>query len=137
MNRDKVDGEAINVALGNCDVMAFVATIQPARARAFYCDVLGLHFDEENPFAVVVKAANAIVRIEKAPAFTPLPFTVLGWIVEDVETAAKELQTRGVKFERFEGITQDSLGIWNSPSGARVCWFKDPDGNILSLTQFR
>ena len=65
------------MALGNCDVMAFVTTTQSARARAFYCDVLGLHLEEENLFAVVVKAANAIVRIEKVPAFTPLRFTVL------------------------------------------------------------
>jgi catechol 2,3-dioxygenase-like lactoylglutathione lyase family enzyme len=125
------------MALENCDVMAFVATTQPQRAQTFYCDVLGLHFEEDNPFALVVRTANAILRIEKVQAFTPLPFTVLGWLVENIAVAAKQLQSRGVKFERFEGISQDALGIWNSPSGARVCWFKDPDGNVLSLTQFR
>ena len=49
---------------------------------------------------------------------------------------ATQLKDRGVHLERFTGMSQDDLGIWNSPSGAKVGWFKDPDGNILSLTQF-
>jgi catechol 2,3-dioxygenase-like lactoylglutathione lyase family enzyme len=122
--------------LANCDVMAFAATTQPEKARAFYCDVLGLPFEEDNPFALVVRTANATLRIQKVHAITPLPFTVLGWKVENIRATAKQLLSKGVKFERFEGMTQDDLGIWVSPSGAFVCWFKDPDGNVLSLTQF-
>jgi catechol 2,3-dioxygenase-like lactoylglutathione lyase family enzyme len=122
--------------LENCDVMAFVATTQPEKAWAFYCDVLGLHLEEDSPFALVVRTANATLRIQKVQAFAPLPFTALGWKVGDVRATGKQLLGKGVKFERFEGISQDDLGIWVSPSGAMVCWFKDPDGNLLSLTQF-
>ena len=122
--------------LANSDVMAFVATMQSDKARAFYCDVLGLSFEEDSPFALVVKAANATLRIQKVQSFQPLPFTSLGWIVNDIQATVKQLIDKGVKFERFEGMNQDDLGIWSSPSGAQVCWFKDPDGNVLSLTQF-
>ena len=125
-----------DTTLANSDVMAFVATTQPDKARAFYCDVLGLSFEEDSPFALVVKAANATLRIQKVQSFQPLPFTSLGWIVKDIKATVQQLIDKGVKCERFEGMNQDDLGIWSSPSGALVCWFKDPDGNVLSLTQF-
>ena len=122
--------------LANSQLMAFVATTQPEKARAFYCDVLGLSFEEDSPFALVVKAANATLRIQKVQSFTPLPFTSLGWIVDDIKATVRELIEHGVNFERFEGMGQDDLGVWTAPGGAQVCWFKDPDGNLLSLTQF-
>ena len=122
--------------LENHELVAFLATTQADKSRAFYCDTLGLRFEEDSPFAMVLRAANATVRIQKVQAFTPLPFTALGWKVEDVSATAKQLQVKGVKFERFEGMQQDDLGVWTSPSGAMICWFKDPDGNVLSLTQF-
>ena len=122
--------------LANSEIMAFVATTQPEEARAFYCDVLGLSFEEDSPFALVVKAANATLRIQKVQSFTPLPFTSLGWIVEDIKRTVQQLNDKGVACERFEGMNQDDLSIWSAPGGAQVCWFKDPDGNVLSLTQF-
>ena len=121
--------------LARCEVVGFLATIRPSDARAFYCDVLGLEFVQDGPFALVVGAANATVRIQKVPAFTPLPFTAMGWKVDDVRETALSLVAKGVRFERFEGMSQDDVGVWVSPSGARVCWFRDPDGNLLSLTQ--
>lgn len=122
--------------LENNEIVAFLATTQAQKSRAFYCDVLGLRFEEDSPFALVLRAANVTVRIQKVPEFVPLPFTALGWKVEDVRATAKQLAAKGVKFERFEGMKQDDLGVWTSPSGAMICWFKDPDGNVLSLTQF-
>ena len=122
--------------LAHSELTAFIATTQPQKARTFYCDVLGLAFEEDTPFALVLRAANAAVRIQKVQVFTPLPFTALGWKVADIKATVKELSDKGVRFERFEGMNQDKLGIWDSPSGAKVCWFKDPDGNLLSLTQF-
>ena len=122
--------------LENCEVMAFVATTESEKARRFYCDVLGLRLEEDSPFALVVKTANATLRIQKVQSFAPLPFTALGWKVENIKAKAEQLLTHGIKCERFEGMSQDDLGIWLSPSGARVCWFRDPDGNVLSLTQF-
>lgn len=124
------------MTLANCEIMAFVATTQPEAARVFYCDVLGLSFEEDSPFALVVKAANATLRIQKVQTFEPLPFTSLGWTVNDIKATVQQLSAQGVNFEHFPGMPQDDLGIWASPSGAQVCWFKDPDGNVLSLTQF-
>ena len=123
------------MSLEGCEVVAFVATTRPDEARRFYCDVLGLDLLEDSPFAIVLTGRNAAVRIQKVKEFKPLPFTALGWLVDDVARRAKDLRAKGVKFERFDGMPQDKLGIWDSPSGARVCWFKDPDGNLLSLTQ--
>lgn len=124
------------MALQNCEIMAFVATTQPEKAKDFYCNVLGQRFEEETPFALVVKAGNAWVRIQKVKSFTPLPFTALGWHVFDIAATARQLRDKGVTLQRFEGLKQDDLGVWVAPDGARVCWFKDPDGNNLSLTQF-
>ncbi|HEX4601167.1 MAG TPA: VOC family protein [Gemmatimonadales bacterium] len=112
-----------------------MATTQPKEARTFYCDVLGLQLEEDGPFALVVTTPNATLRIQKVQAFSPLPFTVLGWKVGNVRATAQQLLGKGVTCERFAGMSQDDLGVWVSPSGARVCWFKDPDGNVLSLTQ--
>jgi catechol 2,3-dioxygenase-like lactoylglutathione lyase family enzyme len=122
--------------LKNCNAIAFAATTQPEKARVFYCDILGLHFQEDSPFALVVRTANAMLRIQKVQAFTPLPFTALGWDVADIRKIAAQLIGKGVHFELFEGLNQDNLGIWHAPSGAMIAWFKDPDGNLLSLTQF-
>jgi hypothetical protein len=63
------------------------------------------------------------------------PYTVLGWQVPDILAAVGELEARGVPLLRYDGIAQDELGIWTSPTGARVAWFEDPDGNVLSVTQ--
>jgi predicted enzyme related to lactoylglutathione lyase len=60
---------------------------------------------------------------------------VLGWVVDDIAARVRELSARGVEFQRYGAVQQDELGVWRSPSGARVAWFKDPDGNTLSLTQ--
>jgi predicted enzyme related to lactoylglutathione lyase len=116
-------------------LMAFVATTDGARARKFYAEVLGLKVVSDDPFALVCDANGAPLRIQKVESLRPQPWTVLGWEVDDVETTVDGLAKRGVKFERFEGMQQDLRGIWNAPSGARVAWFKDPDGNVLSLTE--
>ena len=83
-------------SLANCDVMTFVATTQPEKACAFYCDVLGLSFEEDGPFALVVRTANATLRIQKVQSFEPLPFTSLGWSVEDIKATAQQLIEKGV-----------------------------------------
>src|SRR6476660_6222860 len=111
------------MALKGCEVVAFLATTRWEKARAFYCDVLGLTLEEDSPFAIVVRGKNAAVRIQKVSEFTPAGFTAMGWVVEDMEGKARELIGRGITFERFQGLGQDELGIWISPSGARVCWF--------------
>ncbi|MDQ6888329.1 MAG: VOC family protein [Gemmatimonadota bacterium] len=124
--------------LGNADVVAFVPTRNSAEARAFYERVLGLEFVSEDPFALVFSANGVTVRIADVSTvrdFKPAPFTILGWYVPNADAAVRELRARGVAFERFPGMQQSETGIWTSPSGAKVAWFKDPDGNILSVTE--
>ena len=124
--------------LGSANVVAFAPTRDPGKAREFYEKTLGLEFVSEDPFAVVFNANGVSLRVADVSTvkeFKPAPFTILGWEVPSADKAVKELTKRGVEFERFPGIDQDELGIWSSPSGARVAWFKDPDGNILSITE--
>jgi catechol 2,3-dioxygenase-like lactoylglutathione lyase family enzyme len=121
--------------LGSNKVMTFVATTNGRRARSFYCDTLGLPLVHEDDFAIVCDAKGTVLRIQKVESLTPQGFTILGWEVPGIEAAVDALSGRGVRFERFDGMDQDDRGIWRAPSGARVAWFKDPDGNVLSLTQ--
>ncbi len=122
--------------LASRELMAFVATTDGARAKAFYRDVLGLKLVSDESFALVFDANGTMLRISKLQQFEPQEFTVLGWKVPDIAAAVKELASKGVRFERYPGMNQDEHGVWQSPSGARVAWFKDPDRNTLSLTQF-
>ena len=123
--------------LGDNEVMAFVATTQPEKAKAFYAEILGLRLVEDDWFAIVFSAGGTTLRIQKVKEFSPLPFTVLGWKVADLKQTVEGLSKKGVTLERYPGMQQDDAGIWTTPDGAgKVCWFKDPDGNTLSLTQF-
>lgn len=122
--------------LGQCDAIAFVATKQPEQAKSFYSSVLGLRFVSDTPFALVFDAAGTMLRISKVAELTPAPYTVLGWKVPDIRAIMEALANKGIPFERYEGLPQDELGIWTTPDGHKISWFKDPDGNTLSLTQF-
>jgi catechol 2,3-dioxygenase-like lactoylglutathione lyase family enzyme len=120
--------------LGSIDIVAFVPTKDFEKARAFYEGVLGLRFVKNDGFAMVLDANGIMVRVAKAQ-FTPAPFTILGWQVPDIEKMVAGLQAKGVQFERFGFLEQDALGIWTAPSGDKVAWFKDADGNVLSVSQ--
>jgi catechol 2,3-dioxygenase-like lactoylglutathione lyase family enzyme len=124
--------------LGTSKIVAFAPTTDPARARAFYEGVLGLRLvADEKPFALVFDANGTMLRVASVREHHPQPFTILGWEVESIETTVQQLTAVGVEFLRFPGMNDgDALGIWTSPSGARVAWFHDPDKNVLSLTQF-
>ena len=115
---------------------AFAATTNPDRAKAFYRDQLGLTLvREELPFALVFDVNGIMLRVQVVRELKPAGYTVLGWNVPDIEATAKRLEQAGVKLEHFDGVPQDELGIWTAPSGAKVAWFKDPEGNILSIAQ--
>lgn len=117
-------------------LMAFIATSAPEKALEFYRDVVGLSLVADEPFAIVFDSGGVMLRIQKAAGHEPLPYTALGWEVPDIESMVDALVGRGVTFERFGGFDQDVRGIWTVPAGPRIAWFKDPDGNLLSLTQF-
>jgi len=117
-------------------VVAFLATTDGARATRFYGGTLGLHLRYDDDFAVVFEAGNVELRIQKVERFTPQPFTVLGWQVSDVVAVVTALASSAVEVERYPWLAQDERGVWPAPSGARVAWFKDPDGNLLSVAQY-
>jgi catechol 2,3-dioxygenase-like lactoylglutathione lyase family enzyme len=117
-------------------LMAFVATSDGARARRFYETALGFRVLSDDEFALALDTGSGTLRVQKVGLFVPASFTALGWAVSDIAATIDHLGQHGVTFERFSSLTQDARAIWQSPSGARVAWFKDPDGNTLSLTQF-
>lgn len=123
--------------LGEYELIVFAQTTRPEQARAFYAEILGLKFQSEDPFAFSFLAERTLIRIQKMRAeYSPLQWTRFGWKVPDIEASVKQLKSKGVAFERMKGVPQDESGIWTVPDGTKVCWFKDPDGNVLSLTQF-
>lgn len=122
--------------LGTHDIVAFVATKDATRARRFYETVLGLRLVSDDAFALVFEANRTMLRISKVKDVASAPYTVLGWRVSNIRGTVTALQDRGVVFERYAGLAQDDLGICSFPGGAKVAWFKDPDGNVLSLTEF-
>ena len=121
--------------LGQAKTTAFVATANADRARTFYRDVLGLTLLSEDSFALVFDSYRVTLRIQKVEQLQPQPFTTLGWAVPDINSAVSALAKYDVSFERYAFLKQNKSGIWQSPSGAKVAWFKDPDGNVLSLTE--
>jgi predicted enzyme related to lactoylglutathione lyase len=123
--------------LNTSKLIGFVATTKPESAKKFYKDVLGLPITEDNPFALVFDANGIMLRVQKVQEHSPAIHTVLGWEVADIATTIRQMTKKGIRFERYDGLTQDSLGVWTSPAGAKVAWFNDPDGNVLSLTQFQ
>ena len=122
--------------LGSEKLVAFVATRDPHRAKEFYRETLGLRLVSEDQFALVFDVSGTMLRVTRVQELVTAQYTVLGWHVRDIVQTAKHLQKANVALERYAGMQQDELGIWTSPSGARVAWFKDPDGNTLSITQF-
>ena len=122
--------------LGSTNIVAFVPTTDAPRARAFYEGVLGLRFVKDDGFAVVLDANGIMIRVAKVGKdFTPAQFTILGWQVSNIENTVQALQAKRVHFEIFGFFKQDELGIWTAPTGDKVAWFKDPDGNMLSVSQ--
>jgi catechol 2,3-dioxygenase-like lactoylglutathione lyase family enzyme len=122
--------------LSSANLIAFVPTVGLPRAVAFYRDILSLTPEAETANAAVFRVGRTMLRISVVPEFVPAPFTVLGWEVPDIAITVDSLLDRGVSFTRYDGLDQDELGIWTAPGGDRVAWFTDPDGNVLSLTQF-
>ena len=117
-------------------VVGFVGVSDLDTAQKFYGETLGLELTDERPFALVAAIGDAMVRITAVGTPVVAPYTVLGWAVDDIAATIDELAGRGVVFARFDGIDQDERGIWTAPDGARIAWFRDPDDNVVSLTEF-
>lgn len=121
--------------LSTSSPIAFIATAAPERARAFYADTLGLTLVTEDDFSLVFALHGVELRIQKVRELEPHPFTALGWQVADAAGTVTALRARGVVFERYPFLQQDDHDLWDAPGGARIGWFKDPDGNLLSITE--
>jgi catechol 2,3-dioxygenase-like lactoylglutathione lyase family enzyme len=118
------------------ELMAFVACSDPERARRFYAETLGLSLLADEPHALIFDCHGVTLRVQKAGKVSAAPYTALGWKVPDLAAAIDGLVERGVTFMRYSYFPQDARGIWDTGEGALVAWFQDPDGNLLSLTQF-
>lgn len=122
--------------LASAEIMAFAPTRDATKARPFYEGVLGLRVLSQDNFALALDANGIMLRVTIVPAgFKPQPFTVLGWQVPDVAAAVSALREKGVQFEHYGLPGQDRNAIWTAPGGSKIAWFKDPDGNILSVSQ--
>ncbi|MHB8487216.1 MAG: VOC family protein [Candidatus Acidiferrales bacterium] len=123
--------------LASGTLIGFVPTRDYDKARAFYEGKLGFGFVSLDQYALVMTVGGHRIRIAKIPNFTPLQGTILGWQVEDIKAVATWLKGQGVTLEKFPFAQDQELGIWTTPNGDQVAWFKDPDGNILSISQHR
>src|SRR5437870_5235064 len=120
--------------LASGKMVGFIPTEEYAKARAF-CDAkLGFEFVSLAIFALAMGVGGHMIRIVKIPNFTPLQGTILGWQVENIASVAAWLRDRGVPPEKYPFAQDQTLGIWTTPDGSKVAWFKDPDGNILSIS---
>jgi catechol 2,3-dioxygenase-like lactoylglutathione lyase family enzyme len=121
--------------LSSNKIVAFVYTADSKRARSFYEGTLGLEYISEDQFALVMDGNGTMLRIGKFPDLKPAQFTVVGWETSEIEKLVGQLQKRGVVFEKYPWMPPSDLPVWTAPSGDKVAWFKDPDGNVLSLSQ--
>jgi catechol 2,3-dioxygenase-like lactoylglutathione lyase family enzyme len=118
-------------------MVGFVTTTNPEEAKSFYGGKLGFRFMGDDDFALVFDANGTMLRVGKGRSHTPAQGTILGWQVNDIDAAVDDLVSRGIAFEQFNlaFMKQEPNGVWNAPGGDRVAWFKDPDGNVLSISQ--
>jgi catechol 2,3-dioxygenase-like lactoylglutathione lyase family enzyme len=121
--------------LADMSMIGFLLTKDYEKARAFYEGNLGFEFVSLDQFALVMQAGKSMIRIVKVPTFTALPSTVLGWQVDDVEKIVDWLVKRGVAFDKYPFVQDKERGIWTAPGGSKIAWFKDPDGNVLSVSE--
>ncbi len=122
--------------LTDAKVIALVATAKPDEALVFYRDRLGLELIEDSPYAIVFRAGDTMLRLQRVESFEPHPFTSTGWDVADIGATVAALNAQGITMMTNPYVELDPAGIWTAPDGTRVAWFNDPDGNVLSLTQF-
>ena len=117
------------------EIIAFIPTLNPSLSKSFYRNTLGLSLISTDKYGLQLAGKGSSLRIATVREFAPYPFTVLGFKVQDIKNEVIELSQHGVIFEIYDSLNQDEIGIWTAPSGVMVAWFKDPDGNLLSLTQ--
>ncbi len=121
--------------LRDASLVAFVPVTDLTRAQEFYVGIVGLELQHADDYGCMLRSNGTTVRLALVEEYAPPPFTALGWEVASIDAAVRALAGAGVVFTRYDGMEQDALGIWQAPSGDRVAWFGDSEGNTLSLTQ--
>ena len=116
-------------------ITAFIPTVKPVQSKQFYMNILGLKLVSEDEYGLEFESNSTLLRVSIVQEFNPQPFTVLGFKIKGIIAQVEKLTKKGVIFERYSYFKQDNLGIWTSPSKAKIAWFMDPDGNLLSLTE--
>lgn len=122
--------------ISESSLVGFIPSMDLIKAKSFYTQILGLLLDHEDDYALEFNVRGCRIRINKVNEKFPVPYTVLGWSVMDIGTTVSELIQKGIQFEKFDGLNQRENGICTFPDGSQVAWFKDPDDNILSITQY-
>jgi catechol 2,3-dioxygenase-like lactoylglutathione lyase family enzyme len=122
--------------LGDARLIGLIATAKPEEARHFYRDTLGLKLLDESEHGMAFMSGAQMLRVQTVGSFTPHSFTAAGWAVSDIESCLAALSEAGVEAIHYDGLEQDDAGIWSPAPGARIAWFRDPDGNTLSLSEF-
>lgn len=122
--------------LAHAKLQTIIWTSRIEEAEAFYRDVLRLPLRETSHGALVFDVGGGDLRVSPVPETTPSEHTVAGFAVTDVDAIVQQLNSRGVAFERFAGFPHQQNGVLVTPDGARVAWFRDPDGNLLSIVQY-
>ena len=117
-------------------LQAIICTSRPQQAERFYGEVLGLPLRARSLGALVYDVGGTALRVSPVPASRPSEHTVLGFAIADIDRTIRQLQERGVQLERFAAFQHDQAGVVRAPDGSRVAWFRDPDGNLLSIVQY-
>lgn len=125
-----------SIMLQEPKITALLPTTNPEQSKEFFKNTLGLKLVSEDPYGIEFEGLGSNLRISVVPKFTPHQFAVLGFKIEEINFQVKALTDNGVKFEKYKALNQNELGVWISPGKAKIAWFKDPDGNLLSLTQY-
>jgi catechol 2,3-dioxygenase-like lactoylglutathione lyase family enzyme len=122
--------------LADAVLQTIVWTSRMPEARRFYGELLGLPLSGESHGAAIFRVGTQELRVSPVPATAPTEHTVFGFAVADVDAVVDALAARGVVFERFAGWPQDARGVLATPESAKVAWFRDPDGNLVSIVQY-
>lgn len=116
--------------------ISFVATLEPEKAKIFYGEVLGLEIIESSPYALVFSDGENMLRVQIVAELRPASHTAHGWEVTNIKQEIEDLMSKGVEFLTFDQLGQDALGVWTTPDGHKIAWFKDPSCNVLSFTEY-
>jgi catechol 2,3-dioxygenase-like lactoylglutathione lyase family enzyme len=122
--------------LADSELQTLVWSSDIDRAGTFYSEVLDLPLTGRSHGALVYRVGAGTLRISPVPSTSPSEHTVFGFAVDDIEDIVGQLAARGVEFERFAGFDHAENGIWTAPDATKVAWFRDPDGNLISLVSY-